>query len=726
MSVRAPDVGSIKTERLMRVAALAAPGDSELAAAFAVTATRHLTDPTRLRAHIEEHLAGRVGRVVVGGSLDRRLVLVERTDQRWVAADLSGNDHRSREWPAWVHGNLHIENPSSWLSLAAVNQHAIHRLARPRVLLVALYHPEHFPLPRFPLGISDLARAARRSLLGDVRLMDMQLGATLDGIVAEIREGRPDILGISATFGQHDLMIRLLDTVSTLPDPPRVIAGGSLTARNEALLLDRYPDLLIGRGAGESTIADLIAHWHDDLTLDRVRGIGYVGASRGNGTMIIGRQGPHRHTPASPNRLRDDFLPELDLLDATLRSHGVVQLEASRGCTNFCSFCPRAHKGQWAGGEPADLPWMLDEIDTVFRRHPSVSRTLYLVDEEFIGRGADAVPRALATASVLHDADFAWETSCRVDQVVHPGREVGWHAERAAMWRTLVQRGLRRCLFGVESGVDSILTRFNKETTGEQNALAIRTLSALGVPTRYTYITFDHLMTLAELEATHAFQGRTDLLLRPQPHLTPEQIVDAVRDRAFVDANSTGRPFHSGISYMLVSMECLIGAAYTHQVAKAGLAGAVRPSMGRRDAEFADWRIGLCSTWAQLWIDRNFAFDYTLKSLEKVLDGDPRRAVRRARSVIKNSAYTVLGGMLDAARETGQTRTPAARDLLDDRLRRLVDAELSLLQRRMAVAAPQVGADLAEIHATVLEAEHRRWRSARGWELINASDPCGT
>ena len=40
------------------------------------------------------------------------------------------------------------------------------------------------------------------------------------------------------------------------------------------------------------------------------------------------------------------------------------------------------------------------------------------------------------------------------------------------MWRELVERGLRRCLFGVESGVTSILERFNKETTGEQNALA--------------------------------------------------------------------------------------------------------------------------------------------------------------------------------------------------------------------------------------------------------------
>ena len=38
--------------------------------------------------------------------------------------------------------------------------------------------------------------------------------------------------------------------------PPLVIAGGSLTARNERILLDRYPNLIIGRGAGEPTIAD--------------------------------------------------------------------------------------------------------------------------------------------------------------------------------------------------------------------------------------------------------------------------------------------------------------------------------------------------------------------------------------------------------------------------------------------------------------------------------------
>src|SRR6202012_1089720 len=158
------------------------------------------------------------------------------------------------------------------------------------------------------------------------------------------------------------------------------------------------------------------------------------------------------------------------------------------------------------------------------------------------------------------------------DQVTRPDRDLSWHAGRAGMWRDLLAHGLRRMLFGVESGVDTILDRFNKETTGDQNALAIRTLSALGVPTRFTYITFDQLMTLAELKASYAWQGRADLLLRPQSGLDPRQpgpaarqLVRAVRDDDFAARQATGRPLHAAISYMLVSMECLTGAAYTRK-----------------------------------------------------------------------------------------------------------------------------------------------------------------
>jgi hypothetical protein len=597
---------------------------------------------------------------------------------------------------------------------------AAQRLARPRVLLAALYHPEWFPLPRFPLAISDLARAARATLLGQVRLMDMQLGVTIDDIIAVVGSWEPDIVGVSATFGQHDLMTRLLDHLFAIPGAPLILAGGSLTVRNEVWLLERYPRLLVARGAGEPTITDVLGHFHGDLPLSQVRGIGYTGASRSAGTYAITR----RQTATQPNRVATDFFPELDLLDQTFTRQGVAQLESSRGCTSYCSFCPRGHKGAWAGAAPGQLPWMLASMRDVFDRHPQISRTMYLVDEEFIGRGEDAVPRALAIASALHVAGFEWESSCRIDQVVRPGRGRDWHVERARMWRQFVAAGLRRMLFGVESGVTSVLTRFSKETTAEQNILAIRTLSALGVPTRFTYITFDHLMSAAELRATHAFQARTDLLLRPLPDLSAGQIVDGVRDRAFVARHTVGRPFYTAISYMLVSMECLIGAAYTRAVQAAGLDGEPRPLMGSIDARFADWRIGACSRHAQLWIDRNFALDYTLKSLEKILDGQQRHLIRNARTVIKDAAFALLSRMISLIAD--YSAACANPGQFDRALLRIMDKELSRLAHPVSNALAAVIPKLPDEMALLLRREHQRWEHAAGWNLINAADPCGT
>jgi hypothetical protein len=315
------------------------------------------------------------------------------------------------------------------------------------------------PLPRFPLAISDLARVARLTLMGQVQLIDMQLGASLDEILQHVHDEQPDIVGISATFGQHDL-------------------------RNETTLLERYPRLLIARGAGEPTIADAMGCFHGDRELASIRGIGYRGAPRRGAVEHGGRA---RHTAVAPNRVQRDFLPELDLLDATFACSGVAQVEISRGCTSHCSFCPRGHKGSWSGGNTEQLPWILDEIGKVADRHPAISRTLYVVDEEFIGRGEDAVNRALGVARTISDAGFEWESSCRIDQVVRPDRDRAWHVERASMWRSLLGAGLRRMLFGVESGVTSILERFAKDSTAEQtpwrSALCRRSACRRGSPT---------------------------------------------------------------------------------------------------------------------------------------------------------------------------------------------------------------------------------------------------
>ncbi|MGY4963601.1 B12-binding domain-containing radical SAM protein [Streptomyces sp. 900105245] len=678
-----------------------------------------LLTPNDLRTFIEDRYAEHALRVRVTGTLDRRLVLLETGGGWWTLADLSGRPHADRAWPEWTGSRLAIDQPDFWLSAAVLDESAVERLSKPDVLLAALYHPENFPLPRFPLGISDVARAARATMTGTVCLVDMQLGTTLEDLLKQVTTAPPDILGISATFGQHDLLEEVLEAAYALPEPPLVIAGGSLVARNEGLLLAKYPKLLIARSAGEPTMQGLLAYWHGEIPLTDIPGLGYNGAPRGGGLGIAARRTAKLRAAVAAA----DILPELDLLQLTLQMHGVAQLEMSRGCTNTCSFCPRGHKGIWNGPDPLAGCWILAWIRRVFDEFPQVSRTAYLVDEEIIGRGEQVVPRILALAAAFHRAGFRWESSCRIDQVTHPDMDETWHIERVTMWRTLMDLGLRRMLFGVESGVDSILERFNKENTAEQNAVAIRTLSALGVPTRYTYITFDPLMTLEELKATHAFQGRTDLLLRPQPGLPAADIVRGVRDDGWVAEHTTGRALHTGISYMLVSMESLIGAAYTRMAAAEGLTGVEEPLMGRVACRYLDWRIGVASNWAQRWVDRHFSLDYTFKSLEKVLDDAPRHAVRQARVVLKDAAYQVLGDLI-AAIEQHDLEQPEQEQVLASRIEAALEERAGSLRGQMASTVREVTTYLTGEHAAMLAREHGRWEAAAGWQLINAGDSC--
>jgi hypothetical protein len=174
---------------------------------------------------------------------------------------------------------------------------------------------------------------------------------------------------------------------------------------------------------------------------------------------------------------------------------------------------------------------------------------------------------------------------------------------------------------------------------------------------------------------------------------------------------------------MLVSMECLIGAPYTRAVQARGLAGQADPTMGRVEARFVDWRIGVCSRRAQMWVDRHFALDYTLKSLEKILDGAPRRRVRNTRVVLKDGSFRVLAGMLNLLETYGLDTSDSG---LDAAVVTLLDTAVGELATTLSLAIEQVLPTLPTSSWRLLDREFTRWCDVEGWQLINVNDPCGT
>jgi radical SAM superfamily enzyme YgiQ (UPF0313 family) len=694
---------------------------------------------------------------LVGGRGARSVVALTEGSAGYVARP---DGHPCSELALAQLPQVFLETPDHWWSKAAFSPEVVYRLTRPITALLALCHPENFPLPRFALGIADMAAALRSNYCGQTFLMDMQLGATLTSMVTKCIEQSVDIVGVSVTFGQQDLLHELLTRLDKARPAALVIVGGSLATLNSRRIIDGFPKTLVAKGAGEATICDVVAYWRGECPVDVINNIEFdpamhecgVKRSRGHGpvtspflaVMSVGttisltqRMTLHRTTHRVDDRASIP-IPELDLLHSTLRKRGVMQLESSRGCTFACSFCPRDHKGTWHGEVGSTYQDLLAHVRVVYNRHPTIARRIFLVDEEFFGYRDSSEERVLAIANTLSEAGFTFETSARVDQVYRPRQDTNWHIRRTRVWRSLVNSGLRRCLFGLESGVDSILMRFRKKTTSRQNIVACRILSLAGVPVRLTYITFDPLMTMDELIESYRFQGRTDLWLPCAPNDDEGTIIRRALDDEQAAAVGAGAPLYSQIPYMLVSMECLIGSDYLRQVEEAGLARDENALMGRRDADFIDPIIGQLSRHAQMWIDRSFALDYTLKSVIKIMGEDAQAPVMGLRLILKDYAYRLLGMMLTAANDR-----PALAARPDDGIRALEIATLcgwtasagadvrarginaimtSLFEEFVMIMSGAITSELAHIRGEaheIVRKELDKWQEPREWSLIN-------
>jgi hypothetical protein len=173
---------------------------------------------------------------------------------------------------------------------------------------------------------------------------------------------------------------------------------------------------------------------------------------------------------------------------------------------------------------------------------------------------------------------------------------------------------------------------------------------------------------------------------------------------------------------MLVSMECLIGSEYLKQVETAGLANDWCLSMGRRNSRYRDYRIALMSNFTQRWIDQNFAPDYTLKSLIKLLDREHRTVVNEARNVLRDYAYTLLGCMLSICDSEEEMYDPGNVDLSSrftgSQFCLLLEAHFGDLNRDFLAHYSRLNAIAGPAKSTS-ENVYSKWMNASEWSLIN-------
>jgi len=522
--------------------------------------------------------------------------------------------------------------------------HLIQRCKLPQVLLVNLFHPEMYPTARLTLGISYIASFLRHNNYAQVTIIDCQLGKSIDYVIEHICKRTPEIVGLSVNFGQIDLMEYFLDQIANISAPkqqPIIILGNILPAMDANKILTKYPFTVVCQKEGELSLAELVKRFQDRSEWSKIPGICYKDIA----TEAI------RRTPSKSLSLESLPPPALDTVNELFQHDGVITSEFSRGCHyNICSFCPRFHKGStWRPLPVSSMvrQWKLfDKVFTYFNKPPHV----FWADEDFIGYDHHRIDRFLTSINKL-GLQISFDASCRIDQLYSESRNDTWHIKRGHLFRKCLESGLTRLFVGLESGSDEQLNRYKKGYSTNDMISALRYFSLLGVQLRFGFIFFDPLMKPSDLCENVDFVGRTDIVLKPKPEMTVEEIFALVKvshNKPVNDIASIGAVFEN-VSYMISPLEMLVKCKYLIDLQanhKDVIIDDVDINFARVTTKYVSSEINLIYESCQKWVNFCFPIVYALKGLRKVSQGDTKSILTSAIKSHRRLSYFLIKSMV--------------------------------------------------------------------------------
>ncbi len=211
---------------------------------------------------------------------------------------------------------------------------------RYRILLVRPYRNLNTETLMAPLGMMYLAAYLRRREGVDVRIIDMSPARiTYENLGQEIRNYRPDWLGISALTFESDGLHRVAAIAKEVrPDLPVVAGGPHPSAYTNQVMGDRHIDYAV-IGEGELTTDDLSQALRTHGSVDIIDGLAW----RENGSIHVNPRLRYiENLDAMP-------YPAWDLIDipryrkfvrmSRYGNSNYVVLFTSRACPYQCLYC---------------------------------------------------------------------------------------------------------------------------------------------------------------------------------------------------------------------------------------------------------------------------------------------------------------------------------------------------------------------------------------------------
>jgi len=188
-------------------------------------------------------------------------------------------------------------------------------------------------------------------------------------------------------------------------------------------------------------------------------------------------------------------LPRYEYL-ADRQNYRICVMESSRCCHGKCNFCEgHLFRSFCAGIENRGKSpeRIVEEIQYVVDTYGC--RVFSFADDNFMMDSEKGLTRAinLAELLLLKKLRIRFTIECRADDI------------QLEVFQLLKRAGLIKVFVGLESGAQSVLDRYHKGTTVDDNHHAVKTLNRLHIMCHPGHILFDPKTTPQELKETVAF-----------------------------------------------------------------------------------------------------------------------------------------------------------------------------------------------------------------------------
>jgi radical SAM superfamily enzyme YgiQ (UPF0313 family) len=303
------------------------------------------------------------------------------------------------------------------------------------------------------------------------------------------------LIGVSLPYNSIGTLKNIYNKIN-FSDGQLLLVGNSLSTFGYREILEKFPKTICSLGEGEYAILDLINFVQKKKKLSEVRNIAYTQEKNiiTNPRTVIAAadiSAPVR------NEKTIDFLKS---------NKGTFRIEASRGCNyGICTFCYLPGKYPSKFRREVSLTQIMDQI---YELDKMGVKTPYFTDEDFIGKNfvrakeiADQISSDKKSGKISSDMSFYINISAS-DVINQKWQELA---------PALLKAGINQVFVGIESGCDSQLKRFRKNTTVSNNIKCLNMLEKSGFKPEVGFIFFDPFSNVDELKSSLDFIGKTKL-----------------------------------------------------------------------------------------------------------------------------------------------------------------------------------------------------------------------